>query len=424
MSRDRLGIRVSPNRRYFVDGDGEPFFWLADTAWPLFATYTADDAEAYLRDRAAKGFNVIQGVLAWGDPNPEVSLVGTPAQANWRGDPVWNGTAATPNERYFEHVDHLVKLAGELGLVMAMLPTWGYMVQEAKVIDAPIARAYGQWLGRRYRDVPNIVWITGGDREPIGFEGVWRSLAVGLREGDGGRHLVSYHPCGWHSSSYYFNDDTWLDFNMIETWSAWPQIHAAVSADYAMLPTRPVVLGEPAYENGPEYPLGPITPLVVRRQAWWTVLAGGFFTYGQDRMWRMGPGWTDTFDTPGARQMGVMKQIVTSRPWWRMISDQGLFNSGVSSERTLNAAMRTTDRTCAILYLASQCHVLVQLDRLATRRVKATFISPTSGQSREAGIHETGNAKPGQTFPGYNVTQLFSVPNHWEDAVLVLDGVA
>ena len=35
-----------------------------------------------------------------------------------------------------------------------------------------------------------------------------------------------------------------------------------------MLPAKPVVLGEAAYEDGPEYPLGPIDPLVVRRQAW------------------------------------------------------------------------------------------------------------------------------------------------------------
>ena len=29
-------IKVSPNGRYFVDQKGAPFFWLGDTAWPLF----------------------------------------------------------------------------------------------------------------------------------------------------------------------------------------------------------------------------------------------------------------------------------------------------------------------------------------------------------------------------------------------------
>ena len=59
-------IKVSPSGRYFVDRDGKPFFWLGDTAWPLFAQYSRGQAEAYLKNRAAKGFTVIQGVLAWG----------------------------------------------------------------------------------------------------------------------------------------------------------------------------------------------------------------------------------------------------------------------------------------------------------------------------------------------------------------------
>ena len=59
-------IRVSPNGRYFVDAEGRPFFWLGDTAWPLFAQYSKEDAEKYLSARARQGFTVIQGVLAWG----------------------------------------------------------------------------------------------------------------------------------------------------------------------------------------------------------------------------------------------------------------------------------------------------------------------------------------------------------------------
>ena len=31
-----LRLKVSPNGRYFVDQDGKPFFYLADTCWLLF----------------------------------------------------------------------------------------------------------------------------------------------------------------------------------------------------------------------------------------------------------------------------------------------------------------------------------------------------------------------------------------------------
>lgn len=411
-------IRVSPNGRYFVDGRGDPFFWLGDTAWPLFGQYARAEAEAYLVNRARKGFTIIQGVLAWGGGTGfETPLPGP----NYAGDPPWLGGPEHPNEAYFQNVDDLVRCAAAHGLILAMLPTWGYYVNDVQVLNPENARAYGRWLGARYKEAPNIVWVNGGDRIPTRYEEVYRALAHGLREGDGGAHLITYHPCGWRSSAQFFHQEDWLDFNMIETWTEWAKVYPAVLADTLLLPVKPVVLGEGAYENGPEYPQGPITPLIVRRQAWWAFTAGGFFTYGQDQMWRMGPGWTTTFDTPGAGHMTVFKQIATSRPWWKMVPDQGLFAAGVSCERTLNTALRSVDSDCALIYLSSQCHVLIHLDKILTRRVRATWIDPRNGEEREAGIYATGN-QVASTFP-QPASQWFSTPGHWEDAVLALDGI-
>jgi hypothetical protein len=116
-------IHVSDDGRYFTDRDGRPFFWLGDTAWPLFAQYTKDQAEAYLANRSAKGFTVIQGVLAWGLGS---GFEGKTPLANANGDKPWlNDDPRTPNEAYFRHVDGLVESASRQGLVLAMLPTWG-----------------------------------------------------------------------------------------------------------------------------------------------------------------------------------------------------------------------------------------------------------------------------------------------------------
>jgi len=419
-------IKVSPNGRYFVDRDGKPFFWLGDTAWPLFACYSKRQAEAYLKNRAGKGFTVIQGVLAWVlgsgyDDGNEVPPSSDVPRPNVLGAKPWlNDNPATPNEAYFEHVDYLVDFANQQGLVLAMLPTWGQFVNQLRILNVQNARAYGRWLGKRYKDAPNVIWVNGGDRVPTGFEDVYRELARGLREGDGGAHLITYHPCGWHSTSQFFHQEDWLDFNMIQTWTEWAKIYPAVTADLAMTPAKPVVLAEPAYENGPEYPQGPITPLIVRRQAWWAVMAGGFFTYGQNQMWRMGKDWTSTFDMPGAAHVAKMKEIVTARRWWEMIPDQGLFASGVGSERTLNAALRSTKGDCAILYLSSQCRFFIHLDKILTQSVKAAWINPATGERKEAGTYLTGNLND-QVFPSAEV-QHFSVPEYWEDAVLILEG--
>ena len=413
-------IKVSPSGRYFVDRSGAPFFWLGDTAWPLFAQYSRSQAEAYLKNRGAKGFTVIQGVLAWGLGSGFENKV---PLANAAGDKPWlNDNPATPNDAYFKHVDYLVDFANKQGLILAMLPTWGFYVNEVKVVNVQNARLYGRWLGSRYRNAPNVVWVNGGDRIPTGFEDVYRELARGLREGDGETHLITYHPCGWRSSSQFFHDEDWLGFNMIETWTEWSKIHPAVMSDALRTPVKPVVLGEGAYENGPEYPQGPITPLIVRRQAWGTVMAGGFHTYGQDQMWRMGPGWDSTFDTPGAAQVCKMKEILSALNWWELVPDQSVFATGISSERTLNTAMRSVSGGRVLVYLSSQCTVFLHLDKIASREVRATFINPVTGERKDAGSFLTGNLNGG-VFPGAQ-THSFSTPGHWEDALVLLEGVA
>ena len=251
-------VKVSPDGRHFVDRSGAPFFWLGDTAWPLFTQYSKEQAEAYLSNRAAKGFTVIQGVLAWGHGSGMEEKLPV---ANPQGQTPWlDGDPTRPNPAYFEYVDHLVEYADSKGLVLAMLPTWGYYVKEVSVLNTGNARAYGRWLGARYKNAPNVVWVNGGDRTPTGFEDVFRELARGLREGDGGAHLITYHPCGWRSSAQFFHGEDWLDFNMIETWTEWAKIHPAVvadaapSAEKAHRPRRRRLRGRPRVPPGPDHP--------------------------------------------------------------------------------------------------------------------------------------------------------------------------
>lgn len=419
-------IKISANGRYFIDHDGKPFFWLGDTAWPLLSRYSPSQAEAYLRNRGAKGFTVIQCVAAWVLPGGHNDTNDVPdssdkPQPNTFGERPWlEGNPATPNDVYFKHIDHLVDFANRQGLVLAILPTWGFYVNQTHRLNIQNARAYGRWLGKRYKDAPNIIWVNGGDRLPVGFEDVYRELAHGLREGDGGAHLISYHICGWYSTSQFLLNEDWLDFNMIQTWTEWSKVYPAVAADRALSPVKPVVLAEGAYENGPEYPQGPITPLIVRRQAWWTVMAGGFPTYGQNQMWRMGKGWDSTFDTPGAEQVAKMKEILSAYHWWELVPDQGLYASGASSGRTLNTAMRSLKGDLAILYLSSQCRFFVHLHKILTKNVKATWVSPVTGERKEAGTFATGNLND-RLFPSPEV-QPFTVPDYWQDALLVLEG--
>ena len=83
-----------------------------------FIVLDFDESDHYLRDRAAKGYTVIQAVA--------LSEHGGLAVPNRNGDlPLENNDPTKPNEKYFAHVDRVVNRAQELGLVIGFLPTWG-----------------------------------------------------------------------------------------------------------------------------------------------------------------------------------------------------------------------------------------------------------------------------------------------------------
>ncbi|MBN1458098.1 MAG: DUF4038 domain-containing protein, partial [Armatimonadetes bacterium] len=211
-------LQVSGNQRYLVRADGTPFFYLGDTCWELFHRTTRGEAELYLENRARLKFTVIQAVIL-AEPDGL-------RQPNSYGDlPLCDLDPTRPNERYFEHVDYVVGEAARRDLFIGLLPTWGdkvgpkYWGTGPKIFTRENARVYGRFLGQRYRDHP-VIWILGGDRpartEPV--RNIWRAMAEGLKEGDGGRHLMTYHPGGWRSCSHYWPpDEPWLDFHMIQS---------------------------------------------------------------------------------------------------------------------------------------------------------------------------------------------------------------
>lgn len=213
-------LEVSGNGRWLQHTDGRPFFYLGDTAWELFHRLNREEADRYLKDRAAKGFTVIQAVaLAEQDGLRVANAYGHLPLIDM--DPTRPAVEEGPGNDYWDHVDDVVDKAAELGMFVGLLPTWGDKWQGVRGGRGPVvfnpenARVYGEWLGRRYADRP-LIWILGGDRniESDADRAIIVSMARGLRAGDGGKHLITFHPRGPSMSSVYFHDADWLDFNM------------------------------------------------------------------------------------------------------------------------------------------------------------------------------------------------------------------
>jgi hypothetical protein len=437
-------IHPSPDGRFLITQSGQPFFWLGDTAWELFHRLTISETEKYLETRRQQGFNVIQAValaeldgLHIPNANGHIPLVGD--------DPL------RPNEFYFRHVDSLIRLAAEKGLYIGLLPTWGDKVHSGLWGVGPVifnldnAREYGKFLGTRYRDDGNLLWILGGDRPAGGYEALWAAMAEGIIEGLGRRPFFSYHPRGGASSSEWLHDAAWLDMNMMQSGHVlldtpnWEM----VKADYERHPVKPVLDGEPNYEDHPIDPylrkwqveFGRFTDYDVRKQAYRSVFSGSCgHTYGHHSVWQFWslkrepvtfpmPAWDEAILRPGARQLVHLKNLVLSRPYLSRIPDQEMLpdlpampppdaNEHSHSIRAAHAcATRDADGSYGMVYFPQAEQTLqVDLSRISGK-IRAWWFDPRNGK-----VHPAGE------YP--NTITLFTSPIAGPDWVLVLDDAA
>jgi hypothetical protein len=391
-------IRVSENGRYFVDDGGAPFFWLGDTQWDLFRSFATEDARAVLERRKEQGFNAFQ-VMITGEGEGKVP--------NLAGETPWvDDDPATPNETYFEQVDRVIEIAGELDLII--VPGIFHQLQR-DTITTSNARQYARWVAERYADASHVVWCMYPAAEPE-FVPVLRELAAGLREGDGGAHMICVHPDPSPASSSFIHDEDWLDFNMIQTWLYYDTVYPMVSADYARTPPKPVVMAEGGYEGAQ---CGAVhTPHLVRKQAWWTCLAGGYHSYGRNENYASPETWRDWIDSPGAWQMGTCREILTGlKRWWDRVPDQSIFAEGEGSGAEINVASRAADGAWALAYLSGPTTVAIAMDKVAAGFTSNAFwIDPTSGMREPVGSFTNS----GQ--------QAFTTPEGYEDALIFFEG--
>ena len=332
-------LHISKDGRYICHEDGKLFFYLADTAWELFHKLNRKEAEMYLTDRAEKGFTVIQAVaLAEKDGMRRSNAYGRlPVKIVEGGvfDPLQPDLDGEYS--YWDHVDWIVKKAGELGLYVALLPVWGDKFEGMRgegphVLTPENSYAFGKWMGERYKDAGNIIWVMGGDRVFTTRRQLdaLDAMARGLRAGDGGRYLITMHPAGGQHSSACAHQEDWLDFNMIQSGHTRSRFnHEMIRKDYRKLPYKPVIDGEPNYEGHPEdfdVEKGYLDDADARRSAYWAVLSGACgHTYGHHSIWNFVTlpdkdtkrgyfiaDWQDALQHPGSGQMKHLRALVES----------------------------------------------------------------------------------------------------------------
>jgi hypothetical protein len=252
-----------------------------------------------------------------------------------------------------------------------------------------------------------------------------RAMAEGLREGDGGRHLISFHPPGGQASAAYFHDEDWLDFNMVQSGHTRNTANwRFMEDDYARTPVKPCMDAEPGYEDHPsafKLENGYLDDYDVRKALYWALFAGAHgHTYGCHPIWQFWqPGrqhysfvrrsWREALALPGSAQVGHARSLMLSRPFLDRIPDQTLITSDVGEGAYHVRATRAADGSYALIYLPYYNLVTLDLQRLSGDLIRAYWYNPRTGTAQRIG----DIAKQDQ--------HTFTPPIGGPDWVLVLD---
>jgi hypothetical protein len=396
-------LKIGPTRRYFVDRNNRPFLIHGDSAWSLITAVTKEDAEKYLENRRRKGFNTIIVNLIEHKFNGPKNRYGD-------GPFLVTGDFSTPNEKYFEHADWVIRKAAEKGIQVLLLPIFlGYKgtdqgwIEEALANGPAKCRAWGRYIGKRYKDFDNIMWMMGSDRKPgKALEDV-SAVVAGIKENDQ-RHLITAQGPPEDSAIDDYGQTGWLDFNTTYTYGI---VHQKLLSDYSHKPVMPFVLVESTYEGEHN-----ASQVQIRRQAYWAMLCGATGQFvGNYPLWGFYPGWQAAMDATASTDMEIVLRLFQSRAWYDLVPDlggtarfsdsaavpltRGVVTGGIGEERGLDyvAAARTSDGGTVIAYLPSSRTVTVDMSKVSGSQAKVWWFNPRTGSATASGEFPTRGSR-------------------------------
>jgi hypothetical protein len=249
-------------------------------------------------------------------------------------------------------------------------------------------RAYGRFLGARYQSFPNIIWMSGNDFQSwrtVGDDAVVRAVALGIRDNDT-NHLHTTELDYLVSSS--LDDTNWNSILGLNATYTYFPTYARLLQDYNRPNHLPIFLVEANYEF--ESLQGPVTTApILRKQEYWTMTSGACGQmYGNGYTWPFKSGWQGNLDTPGATQIGYLKQFFEARQWYRLVPDTnhtvvisgyGTFSStGHVADNDYLTAARTLDGSLAIAYTPIVRQFTVDMSKLSAPATTRWY-DPSSG---------------------------------------------
>jgi Protein of unknown function (DUF4038)/Putative collagen-binding domain of a collagenase len=435
-------LKPSANGRYLVDSSNVPFLIIGDAPHSILANLNNEDATRYLTNRGSNGFNALWIELLCDSYTGGAGTEGSPNYGrDVNGNNPFTSTLpggyydlTTPNPAYWSHVDYIVQTAAANGLQCVFTPLdQGGWTQTSLRNGTNRCYQYGQFLGNRYKNSPNIIWNLGNDFQNWATQqndAVILAIADGIESVDT-NHLMTIELNFMVSESQ--DDPNWISritANAVYTY--YPTYDETLAA-YNKPNIMPVLFLEEHYEYsnvGGEFG----TPNVLRRQDYWSLTSGALaghmygnyytwtFTSGWHFLrtrgvrqyfknffssrnwynlstWTFASGWQSHLQTTGTRELMYFKNFFSSRKWYNLIPDQshtlliagyGTYTPGGNvSDSDYATAAKTPDGTLAVVYTPVRHTLTIALNNFSSR-VTTRWYDPTA---------DTFVAIPGSPFP-------------------------
>ncbi|HUX84565.1 MAG TPA: DUF4038 domain-containing protein [Chitinophagaceae bacterium] len=401
-------LKLSPNGRWLMDGRGRPFLIREISAWGLIQALPEPEEIAFMDSVKAKGFNTLL-----------VSLISYDTRFAG-GPPDWQGIApfrihwdfSTYNPLYFDHADRVLRLAEAKGFLVLLVPCYlgykgdrnqGWWDELLDPHNNPVkSLLYGRFLGNRYKDFPNILWVAGGDNS--GKDSLYLHMAniiEGIREFDKSHlwtgHFESAPATVWSTGnplySRYMDIDGLYDFTESSLGKDQPQYRAEIN-QYRK--GKMIFQLDQSYEQDIPH-TADNEDSTIRRKNYEGLLcgcAGTSFCPGQPANPEyVFKDWRPLMNTVGMREATHCFRLMASIPWYLLVPDTGnkaiIRGKCIYGSRDYICSAMASDRSCYIAYLPRARSITVHLSGIRGKWFRARWYDPRSGREMIIGLLST-----------------------------------
>lgn len=403
-AQPRFPLKLASSGRYLQDAAGKPFLIKEISAWGLIQALSEQDEAAFLDSISRHGFNTVLTCIL----NTHSKMTGQP---DWQG--VWPLTVrwdfSTPNEAYFAHVDRFMKMAAQRNvLVMAVpvylgfrdLPGEGWWDElKSPNNDSLKTRKFGEYLGQRYRNTPNLLWVAGGDNNAEGdlFPLVW-NLIKGIKRQDS-NHLWTAHfdaNLGTHWSTESRLYASQIDIDGLYVWSETtlmdkgPQYKTELD-HYGK--GRMIIQLDQSYEHDIPHYADNENYQWIRRKMYDGLLSGctgtSFSPGTIDNQCYSFKNWQPLMNTAGMHQVGYCFGLFESLPWHQLVPDTGqeiiLSGRGTFGDIDYLCAARFGDGTGYVAYIPTGRTFYLNTRKISPRPLRSEWFNPRTGETLRIG---------------------------------------